>query len=80
MRCRLQRVMAAARHQTAADKGQIGNAVEQHQLAHRIANHHLGTAGRDLTAAAQGVAETAFLHHFAGIFKTFGMAWNEDQQ
>ena len=78
MRSWLERVMAAAFHQAATDKGEVGNAVQQHQLAHRIANHHLGATGRDLTAAAQ--AEAAFLHHFTGIFKTLRMAGNEDQQ
>ncbi|MNE71625.1 hypothetical protein D3C80_1675180 [compost metagenome] len=75
-----QRIMPAAFYQAAADKGQIGNAVQQHQFAHGIANHHLGAAGGDFTAAAQGVAETGFLHQFFGGRETFRMTRHQNQQ
>ncbi len=40
-RDRLQRVMATGLDQAAADKGDIGQGVEKHQLAHAVAKQHL---------------------------------------
>ena len=80
MGCWLQRVMTTALHQASANESKIGDPVQQHQFAHRIANHHLRAARGDFAAAAQGEAETAFLHHLAGIFKTLRMARNQNQK
>ena len=38
----LQRVMAAARYQAAADKTGVGHAVPEHQFAHGVAQQNLG--------------------------------------
>ena len=72
--------MTAAFHQAAADKREVGNTVQQHQLAHGIANHHLGTVRRDFAGAAQGVAHSRFLHHLAGVAEALRVARDEDQQ
>ena len=80
MRRRLERVMAAALHQAAANEGEVGNAVEQHQFTHGIANHHLGTGGGDLAGAAQSKAHSGLLHHLTRVGEALRMPRNEDQQ
>ena len=72
--------MAAALHQAAADEGEVGNAVEQHQLAHGIANDYLGTGGGDLAGAAQSKAHPSLLYHLTGVREALRMAGNKDQQ
>ena len=52
-RRRLEQVVAADRHQAAADEGHIGRGIEVHQLAERIEQQHLRLSPR-LRAAASG--------------------------
>ena len=79
-RRRLQQVVAAVGHQAAADEGDVGQGVEEQQLAHGVAEQHLVLRRHRLgSGAAHGGEAFAPAQRVDGV-EALGMARHEDQQ
>ena len=72
--------MAATFNQRTANKGEIGNAIQQHELAHGIANNHLRAGGRNFPRRTRRIAEPGIARQINGIRETFRMSRYQNQQ
>lgn len=68
---RFPRVVPAAFHQAAADKGQIGDAVQQHSVCPWYRLITTWCAARRISPLLRRVAEAGFLHQLPGGREAF---------
>ena len=79
-RRRLEQIVSADRHQAPADEGHIGRCIQRREFTHRVHQHDLRGAVRQLAAAAPREAHRAVAQQFRHRVEPVRMPRHQQQQ